>query len=254
MALGALGAIGGVAPALGADQTVATSGNSFSPPSVTITAGEQVTFTNPGPGTHDLQFDDRAAPEVAQSSSWTVTRRFDQPGRFGFRCNLHLPGMVGEVNVNAASTPPPAGPPPGTPPPPPGTTPYPPADPTPPPASAPAAAKPPTLAARVLTRRACTRKRAGCKRPGVRVAVTAQEALVVTGALERRARRGGYRPTGRVRFSAPAGRSTARLLRRVDGSRIGPGEYRLTLTAARAAPASDGLRSSAVVLRFAVRR
>jgi hypothetical protein len=247
----------GVVPALGADGAVTTSGNTFSPSSVTINAGEQVTFTNGGGGMHDLQFDDRATPEISppSTSAWTVSRRFDQPGSYGFRCNVHT-GMTGTVVVNPAPAPPPAGSPPPSPTPP-GATPPPPAPPggtAPPSGTAPTAAQPPTLAARVLTRRACTRKSATCKRPGIRISVTAQEAVVVTGQLRRRARRAGFRPSGRVRFSAAKGRSTVSLLRRVGGARIGPGDYRLTLTAVRAAPGSDGTRSSQVALRFAVRR
>jgi plastocyanin len=255
IAVGTLGTLAAVVPALGADQTVTTAaGNTFSPASVTINTGEQVTITNgAGSGTHDVQFDDRPAPEVAPGSAWSVMRRFDQAGTYGFRCNLHT-GMTGTVVVNAAPAPPPGTTtPPGTTNPP-GTTPVSPGAPGAPPPSGPAAAKPPALAARVLTARACTRKSATCKRPGVRLAVTTQEALVVTGELRRRAARGGYRPSGRVRFNAPKGRSTATLQRRNDRTRIGPGDYRLTLSGVRAAPASDGIRSARVVVRFSVRR
>jgi hypothetical protein len=245
-----------VVPALGADGIVTTSGTSFSPATVTINAGEQVTFQNPGAGNHDLEFDDRPMPEAAPpNTAWTVSRRFDQAGRFGFRCNIHAPGMVGEVVVNAVTT----APPPGTTTPPPGNTTPPPGGTTPPPTSggAPAAVAP-GFGARLVRGTFCTRRGKACKRPGIGIRLTAQEALVVRGTLERRPLRrprgGSYRAAGRVRFSAAKGSSTVTVLRRVDRTRIGPGDYRLTLTAVRAAPGSDGTRSAPVVLRFVVRR
>lgn len=251
VAVGVLGAVAGVAPALGADQAVeARSGTVFVPATVTINAGEQVTFSNTdtsGPP-HDVKFDDRATAEVPASNlAWTASRRFDQPGRYPFRCTIHASaGMVGEVVVNAAA-------PPGTAPPSPTET-TPPTGQPPVPNAAPAGASPPALGARVLTKRACTRRTATCRRPGIRIRVTAQEAVIVTGQLRRRARAGGFTASGRVRFTAPKGASTAVLVRRADRSRIGPGEYRLSLTAVRAAAGSDGTRSAAVGLRFTVRR
>lgn len=250
-----LGALAAVVPALGADGMVTTAGNTFSPATVTINAGEQVTFQNGGGGNHDLQFDDRAAPEVAASNmAWTVSRRFDQAGRYGFRCNIHVSsGMVGEVVVNAAPTtePPPAQPPGGTTPPPADTTPAPGGG------SQPAVVAP-GFGARLVRDHFCTRRSATCKRPGIGIRLTAQEDLAVTGSLERRPLRkprgGKYGPSGRVRFAAAKGSSSVKVLRRVDGSRIGVGDYRLTLTGVRAAPGSDGTRSAPVVLRFFVRR
>jgi plastocyanin len=250
-----LGALAAVVPALGADGMVTTVGSTFSPATVTINAGEQVTFQNGGGGNHDLQFDDRAAPEVVASTmAWTVSRRFDQAGRFGYRCNIHVnSGMVGEVVVNAAPT----TQPPGATPPPPGTTP-PPGDTPPPPGGGPPAAVAPGFGARLVRDHFCTRRSATCKRPGIGIRLTAQEDLAVTGSLERRPlrkpRSGKYRPSGRVRFAAAKGGSSVNVLRRVDGSRIGVGDYRLTLTGVRAAPGSDGTRSAEVVLRFFVRR
>jgi plastocyanin len=110
------------APAVGgwareADQTVtATPGDDFVPPSVTIYAGEKVTWINEG-GSHNVKFDDLpdAQPENP-SSTWTqpVERTFSTPGTYRYVCEAHAPGMAGTVEVLAppgGTTNP--GPPPG---------------------------------------------------------------------------------------------------------------------------------------------
>jgi plastocyanin len=254
-----LGALAAVVPALGADGTVDLTNTVFTPATVTINAGEQVTFRNMQ-GTHNVTFENGSIMTISDAPApWEASRQFPQAGTYGYYCSLHgAPGsgMAGSVVVNPApaGTTQPTGP---TTPPPGGTTP-PPGDTTPAPGGGPAPAVAPGFGARLVRDHFCTRKSATCKRPGIGIRLTAREALAVTGSLERRPLRkprgGKYRASGRVRFAAAKGSSKVNVLRRVDGSRIGVGDYRLTLTGVRAAPGSDGTRSAPVVLRFFVRR
>jgi plastocyanin len=194
------GASAAVVPALGADATVEARGdNRFVPSTVTINTGEQVTFHNAG-GYHNLHFDDEAQPRNDPTQApWTFQRRFESAGRFGFACDVHRAGgMTGTVVVVQ----------PG---------------------------QPPRLDAELLRDHFCTRRGATCRRPGIFLRVSLDTDATVSGALERRRlrrpRAGRFRPAGRVRFAASAGRRIIRLVRRSDGRRIGVGDYRLTLRA-----------------------
>jgi plastocyanin len=114
-----------VVPSFGADQSVNAGGgsNTFSPSTVTVGAGEKVTWTNKG-GSHNVRFDDGAFEQPANpdSSGWTVSRTFNTPGTYTYYCEQHRSqGMTGTVVVTPASTtgpPPPGGGPPGSGPPP----------------------------------------------------------------------------------------------------------------------------------------
>ena len=93
--------------AIGADQAVtATSGNAFTPQTVTLTEGQQVTWTNTG-GYHNVHFDDDSfvQPPGVQLDPWTVSRTFNAVGSFSYYCDAHLAvGMAGTVNVLAAAS------------------------------------------------------------------------------------------------------------------------------------------------------
>lgn len=108
---------GGIAAAvaLAADQTVTFVCCQYQPPTVTIQAGEQVTF-QPGPGqsfegsgssAHPLDFVDPSIPDQ-KTGNQPVSRRFERPGSYAYFCTLHgTPdnGMAGRVVVaGAAST------------------------------------------------------------------------------------------------------------------------------------------------------
>jgi plastocyanin len=94
--------------AIGADQAVtATAANTFTPQTVNVTEGEQVTWTNTG-GLHNVHFDDESfvQPPAVQLDPWTVSRRLNAVGSFSYYCDAHLgAGMVGTVNVAAATGP-----------------------------------------------------------------------------------------------------------------------------------------------------
>lgn len=73
---------------------------SFSPSSVTITKGGTVTWTNGG-GTvaHNVTFTTAGAPaNVANFTSGTSSRTFNNAGTFSYQCTNH-PGMSGTVTV-----------------------------------------------------------------------------------------------------------------------------------------------------------
>ncbi|UTI64363.1 cupredoxin domain-containing protein [Paraconexibacter antarcticus] len=93
-----------VLPALASTPTIrATSSNTWSPSTVTVTAGDTVHFSDTDDGTHNLRFDGEAAAVTPLSSSWTYDRTFASAGSFGFYCEVH-PRMTGTVIVQAAST------------------------------------------------------------------------------------------------------------------------------------------------------
>jgi plastocyanin len=75
----------------------------FSPQTVTIQAGDTVTWTNGG-GAHNVQADDNSFSSGPPSSDpWTFSHTFDKPGTYGYYCTLHGAkgnlGMAGKVIV-----------------------------------------------------------------------------------------------------------------------------------------------------------
>jgi plastocyanin len=107
--------LGAAAEALAEDQTVsATSSDTFSPPEVTVTQGEHVTFQNTG-GQHNVHFDDGSVdfPASATTSAWKTTITLDQVGDFRFYCEQHGgPGGSGMSGIVHVVAPPPGGGPP----------------------------------------------------------------------------------------------------------------------------------------------
>jgi plastocyanin len=113
------------APAFAANQTVTVGPNNtltFSPATVTINAGESVTFTYAGGNMpHNVAADDgsfRCAKGCdgaggngnATSAAFSFTRTFNTAGTFRYYCEIHgAPGgigMAGKVVVNAVAPPP----------------------------------------------------------------------------------------------------------------------------------------------------
>jgi plastocyanin len=92
----------------------------FSPATLTITAGDTVTFTNQG-GFHNVAADDgsfRCAQGCdgaggngdPSSLLWTATVTFPTPGTVGYHCEIHgAPGlgMFGTITVDTSPPPPP---------------------------------------------------------------------------------------------------------------------------------------------------
>ena len=79
----------------------------FEPPSITIRAGDTVTWRNAG-GEHNVVADDNSFRNGAPSSaSWVYTRTFDTPGVKPYYCQTHGGpggiGMSGDVRVVSAN-------------------------------------------------------------------------------------------------------------------------------------------------------
>jgi plastocyanin len=79
---------------------------SFRPASVTIAAGQTVTWRN-DLGLHNVHFLDEQfrMPETPDSSAWTVARTFTAAGTYAYVCDAHAQyGMTGTVVVTGAGT------------------------------------------------------------------------------------------------------------------------------------------------------
>jgi len=74
--------------------------NSFSPSSVTICAGEQVTWTWRGVNPHNVTFDAGGPNSITQSGAGnTFSRAFPSAGTFTYLCTIHGTSMSGVVTV-----------------------------------------------------------------------------------------------------------------------------------------------------------
>ena len=97
--------------ALAADHTVTAGGATtvFNPRTLTINAGDTVTFVNGG-GVHNVVADDNSFTSGAPSSSFSFTQAFPNAGTFPYYCQVHgAPGgvgMSGSIVVNAVTGPP----------------------------------------------------------------------------------------------------------------------------------------------------
>ena len=99
---------------ISAQHTINTSGMTFAPNSLVISAGENVTFVNTG-GFHNVNGSLASYPNNPQGfgnaggvvgpgvmlSNFT----FGIPGTYNYHCDPHLPGMVGQIIVNPAQNP-----------------------------------------------------------------------------------------------------------------------------------------------------
>jgi len=78
----------------------------FSPATLTINAGDTVTFKNKG-GEHNVVANDNSFTNGNPSTAlWTFTQAFNTPGTFGYYCVIHgAPGagMHGTITVNAVA-------------------------------------------------------------------------------------------------------------------------------------------------------
>ena len=93
--------VGGTA--LAADQSVAISGFSYSPASVTVSVGDTVTWTNSDAQAHTATADDASWDTgTIGGSGGTDAVTFATAGTFPYHCNIH-PQMTGTVTVQAAA-------------------------------------------------------------------------------------------------------------------------------------------------------
>jgi plastocyanin len=75
----------------------------FSPPAITVTAGESVSWHNDGPSQHSATADDHSFDTGVLSKGESGSHTFDRAGTFSYFCTVH-PNMKGTVRVLAASS------------------------------------------------------------------------------------------------------------------------------------------------------
>ncbi|MER6419734.1 plastocyanin/azurin family copper-binding protein [Streptomyces sp. NPDC001137] len=89
-----------------AGHQVLMSGYAFSPRTLTITAGDTVTWTNQDQAPHDVETTSGPAsvhsPMLNKGGSWSHT--FTTPGTYGYLCTVH-PGMTARLVVEPAAAP-----------------------------------------------------------------------------------------------------------------------------------------------------
>jgi plastocyanin len=93
--------------------TVGGSANVFNPKTLTINAGDTVTFISAG-GFHNVVANDNSFTSGAASDEpFSFVHQFDNAGTFGYYCEIHGSpsgaGMAGSITVNDTAPPPPPG-------------------------------------------------------------------------------------------------------------------------------------------------
>lgn len=78
------------------DATVEMRDEMFEPSSVTISAGETVTWVNEDPVIHNVVGDNFSSGNIGEGGTFSHT--FDEPGVYEYTCTIH-PGMDGTVVV-----------------------------------------------------------------------------------------------------------------------------------------------------------
>ncbi len=86
--------------------TVTANGNTWSDNSLTINAGDSITFINPNHGSHNINGTTESFPYnpesfgmTRESENWIYGYRFNVPGTYSFRCDLHPSMMAGYIVV-----------------------------------------------------------------------------------------------------------------------------------------------------------
>ena len=82
----------------GGGAKVAIADFAFAPETITIAAGESVTWINNDGAPHALEYRDGAKGSDLLLPGASVTRRFDRPGTYDYNCSVH-PYMTGRVVV-----------------------------------------------------------------------------------------------------------------------------------------------------------
>jgi plastocyanin len=91
---------GGLIPGVHAQATMVTIQDfEFTPPTIEITAGSEVTWTNNGPSPHTATADDGSTFDSGQLNAGDIfSHTFDTAGDFPYHCDFH-PDMTGTVTV-----------------------------------------------------------------------------------------------------------------------------------------------------------
>jgi plastocyanin len=91
-------AAGGTATTAAGGAQVVIKGFAFSPDSITIKAGESVTWTNQDGATHTVTADNAEFKSSDLASGATFTFKFDKAGTYAYHCSIHS-SMKGTVVV-----------------------------------------------------------------------------------------------------------------------------------------------------------
>src|SRR5690348_14316940 len=75
----------------------------FNPASITVNAGDTVTWTNNDQVNHTVTSDTAGIFNMSSAPGSTVSFTFNTPGTFTYHCNIHS-NMHGTVVVNAAAS------------------------------------------------------------------------------------------------------------------------------------------------------
>lgn len=94
--------------AAAATSNVSVRDNSFAAPSITITAGDAVVWTDAGNNPHTVTADDGSFDSGTLSNGQTFSRTFTTPGTIRYYCRIHGAagglGMSGTIIVEAQAT------------------------------------------------------------------------------------------------------------------------------------------------------
>ena len=90
--------------AAGANATVTIAGFAFDPASVTINAGDSVTWTNHDQAAHSVVFTGGGPRTGVLATGASATLTFAIAGTFNYICGIHGAAMSGTVIVRAAAT------------------------------------------------------------------------------------------------------------------------------------------------------
>jgi plastocyanin len=96
---------GGAANDGGGGVEVSIEAIQFIPGDVTVAPGETITFTNNEDLAHDVHKsagpgkDFASGPTGGMKRGDTFELTLDEPGKYEYVCNMHSPGMVGEIVV-----------------------------------------------------------------------------------------------------------------------------------------------------------
>ena len=77
----------------------------FDPKDITVKAGETITFTNDESIPHDVHKTSGPGKDFSSGDTGgmqqgdTFELKLDEPGKYGYVCNVHAPGMAGTITV-----------------------------------------------------------------------------------------------------------------------------------------------------------
>ena len=77
----------------------------FAPKDITVKPGETITFTNDESIPHDVHKTSGPGKDFSSGDTGgmqqgdTFELKLDEPGKYGYVCNVHAPGMAGTITV-----------------------------------------------------------------------------------------------------------------------------------------------------------